>query len=140
MVKCLARELGADVNHSGGVKQTTPLHIAIILGSLPMVRCLVKEVGANVDLAPGDLITSLGIAAQLGKLDVVQCLVKELGADVNLAPKDEITPLMISAIFKNHKITRYILKHGADPQAKHSIAAATRLRECLSATALLSRR
>jgi ankyrin repeat protein len=62
----------------------------------------------------------LHLAAQEGRLEIVQSLIEELGADVNLdAPNGTCTALKIAAANMNHKIVRYLLKHGAHPQAAH---------------------
>jgi hypothetical protein len=120
MVKFLAIELGADVNQTdaGG---HTPFLLATIAGHLPLMRCLVKELGANVNTASIEGLSPLYMAAHDDKLDLTQfLLVEELGAGVNIVTKNGSTPLMIAASFMNHKITRYLLKHGADPQLTHS--------------------
>jgi predicted RNA-binding Zn ribbon-like protein len=50
---------------------------------------------------------------------LVKCLVEELRADVNLAENDGSTPLMTAAKKMHQMVVRYLLKHGADPQALH---------------------
>jgi hypothetical protein len=50
---------------------------------------------------------------------MVQCLVKELGADINLATQNGSTALMMAAEKMHYKIVRFLLKHGASPQASH---------------------
>jgi ankyrin repeat protein len=150
MVKCLAVELGADVNQID-IDGCTPLYLAAYLGKLGVIRCLVNECGADVIKANNEgcsplliaanegkvdvvrlLVEELGadvnqagevggtplyVAAQNGRLDIVRCLVDEHGADVNQAAHDGSTPLMIAADMMQHKVVRYLFKHGADPQA-----------------------
>jgi ankyrin repeat protein len=60
----------------------------------------------------------LCVATVAGHLNVFCCLV-ELGADVNHATIDGSSPLMIEAGQLHHDIVRYLLKHGAKPQASH---------------------
>jgi ankyrin repeat protein len=118
MVKLLAK-LKADVNRTD-TEGRTPLFVAAAMGDLAVVRCLVKELSADVDRTDNAGLSPLHLAAQQGKLEVVQCLVEELGADVNVGVQDHgSTPLMTAAINMEHKIARYLLKHGADPQATY---------------------
>jgi hypothetical protein len=114
----LVRNLGADVNQADA-KGFAPLFIATHAGNLRMVKCLAIELGADVNQTDAEDCTPLYIAACLGHLGVVQCLVEELGVDVNLADEDGNTPLMVAANRMHHKLVRYLLKHGADPQASH---------------------
>jgi ankyrin repeat protein len=116
MVKCLAIELGADVNRRDA-ELCTPVFYAAFMGHLAVLRCLVEECNADVNRANIERCSILYAAAQEGNLDVVQYLVKELGADVNLAAEDGSTPLMVAAGKMQHKVVRYLLKHGADPKA-----------------------
>jgi hypothetical protein len=99
-VRCLVRDLGADVNLIN-VDGWTPLFMAAQEGHTAMARFLVKELGADVDKASHIGATPLYIAAQQGHLEVSCCLVKELGADVNKADKHGFTPLLI-AIHNGH--------------------------------------
>ena len=114
VVRCLGKELGADVNkaNDGGA---TPLFIAAQEGHLDVVRCLGKELGADVDKAANDGVTPLSIAAQNGHLGVVRCLGKELGADVNKANDGGATPLSIAAHEGHLGVVRCLGKElGAD--------------------------
>jgi ankyrin repeat protein len=118
VVQCLSTELGADVNilTKDGC---TPLDIAALSGHLAVVVCLVKDAGADVDRVDARRgSTPLLRAALIGNLEVVQCLV-EIGADVNFAAEDGGRPLMIAAQRMQHKVVRYLLKQGADPQVLH---------------------
>jgi hypothetical protein len=93
IMRCLVKELGADVNqtaHNG----ITPLLVAVQFGRLDVARCLVKELGADVNQASLDGVVLLDglspihIAAEKINTATVSCLVEELGADVNQAAKD----------------------------------------------------
>jgi ankyrin repeat protein len=119
MVKWLAIEVGADVNKAGG-NGFTPVFAAAGMGHLALVRCLVKELGADINQADIKGCSPLFFAAQEGGLEVVKCMVVELGAEVNQANEDGFTPLMVAANNKHHEVVRYLLKHGANPQASHS--------------------
>jgi hypothetical protein len=114
----LVKELGADVNPEN-VNECTPLQLAAQQGRLEMVQCLVKELGADVNRADNRGCSPLFLAAQESRLEVVQCMVIELGADTNLATQNGSTPLMVAAKKMHYKIVRFLLKHGADPQASH---------------------
>jgi ankyrin repeat protein len=97
VVRCLAKELGANVNQANG-DGSTPLLIAAYLGDVDMVRCLIEELGADINKANKVGATSLFIAAEQGHLNMVICL-GELGADLNLATytclTTTLTPLMV---------------------------------------------
>jgi ankyrin repeat protein len=119
---CLVKELGANVNRAGPDGRT-PLLLAARLGYLELVSCLVKDLGADVNqklgsrtLPPNEGLTAAALyhAASSGNLELVRLLVKELGAYVNIARLDGHTPLMAAAIFKHEKITKLLLKAGAD--------------------------
>jgi hypothetical protein len=58
-------------------------------------------------------------AAALGQLDVMRCLVRELGADINHSDYDGDTALMVAARFEYTALTKWIIKAGANPQAKN---------------------
>jgi ankyrin repeat protein len=118
VVLCLVKELRADVNKTNQ-NGCTPVYIAAQEGFVNIVRCLVEILGADVNQASLNGCTPLYIAAQEGNLGMVQCLVEELSADVNQAAHVGSTPLMIAAERMHHKVVRYLLKHGADPQALH---------------------
>jgi hypothetical protein len=136
MVKYLANELEADVNHADA-EGRTPLFFATLKVHLAVVRCLVKELRASVERGKlSARLASLHLAAQQARLKIVQCLVEELHADVNLASQGGSTPLMIAAANMNHKIVRYLLKHGAHPQATHGgVATAAELSKSKTAPA-----
>jgi hypothetical protein len=120
MMRCLVMMLGADVNKEDESAYTA-LFYAVRHVNLNALRCLIKELGADVNRANKDGCTPLYLAAQLGTLEVARCLVDEFGADVNQAAIDGSTPLLIAARKCNHKVVRYLLKHGADAQSTQNI-------------------
>jgi ankyrin repeat protein len=115
VVRCLVKELGADVNQAAN-DGTTPLYFAAAKGDLAVAQLLVEELGADVNQGLHDGATPLYIAAQEGHLAMVRCLVKKLGADVNRARHNGGTPLMIAASAKQDNVVAFLLKYGANPQ------------------------
>jgi ankyrin repeat protein len=93
VLRCLVRELGADVNQAirSGV---TPLTAAALSKNVAVVRCLV-ELGADINPNWGD-DTPLILAAYAGKTAVVRCLV-ELGAEVGAMDSLGDTAFIMSA-------------------------------------------
>jgi ankyrin repeat protein len=120
VARCLVRELGADVNLAD-LEGCTPLYTAAQEGRLEVMQCLVKELDADINQVDNKGYSPLFIAAQEGRLEMVHCMVKELGADVNLAVQNGSTPLTIAAERMHHDVVRFLLKHGADPQASHNV-------------------
>jgi hypothetical protein len=116
---CLVNELGADVNQ-GDEEGWTPLHIAAQRGHLGVVRCLLDELSADVSKQDSNGSTGIIWAAREGKLDVVRCLVREFGADINHADHDGCTALMATAARKHAALAKWLVKAGADPQAKNA--------------------
>jgi hypothetical protein len=114
VVRCLAAELGVDINLANRAG-LTPLFLASHNEHLALIRYLVEELGANVNLPIQYGTTPLIIAVQEGQLAVVRCLVEELGADVNQAGKGGATALAIAASWSNHKIVALLMRHGSDP-------------------------
>jgi hypothetical protein len=96
----------------------TALHIAAQLGFVSVMRCLVKELGADVN-KPSEKngCSPLHTAARVGYAEGVRCMVEELGANVNQADHYSLTPPMAASRGKHKLIAKYLIKHGADPQA-----------------------
>jgi hypothetical protein len=119
MMKCLVKELGADVNLAH-TNSHAPLFRTLREENLDVMRYLVKELGADVNQADSAFkigsCTALSQAIIDGNLALVQCLVGELGADVNLET-DAGAPLVMAAMKKHQKIIKYLIKHGANTQA-----------------------
>ncbi len=62
-------------------------------------------------------MTALHYAARGGLIDTVRALV-EVGADVDrINPVDRTTPLIVATINGRYDIAKYLLDHGADPNA-----------------------
>jgi ankyrin repeat protein len=97
VLRCLVKELGADVYGISTELGDSALYFAAQNGHVAIMRFLVKELGANVNQAESDGSAPLHIAAQQGHVAAVQCLVNELGGDVNHAGPGGITPLHIAA-------------------------------------------
>jgi hypothetical protein len=115
-LRCLAGELGADVNR-GNWNGATPLYIAAQQGHVEVVRSLGKDFGADANRGTYDTKLPLTVAAENGHLDVVKWLVLELDVDVNRAKTEGgITPLMDVAWGKNEEVIRWPAKHGANAQ------------------------
>jgi ankyrin repeat protein len=72
ILRCLVKELGADINGVRLSDGATPLYAAAHKGSLASVRCFVQELGANVNEAAMNRGTPLYIAVQMGHLVVVR--------------------------------------------------------------------
>jgi ankyrin repeat protein len=119
MVLCLVNELAADVN-KGDDNGVTPLHMAAHRGTIDVVRCLLDDLGADVDQEDLTGSTALFVAAYEGHFDVVRCLVREFGADINTANHNGMTALMIAADGDLAALCKWLVKAGADPQARHA--------------------
>jgi hypothetical protein len=92
VVKCMVRELGADVNQANE-KGVTAVLIASVNGNLKMVKLLATELGADVDHTDAKGHTPLNLAAWHGNLAVMRCLVMELHANVDRGDNKGWTPL-----------------------------------------------
>jgi hypothetical protein len=140
ILRCLVKELSADVNGARLENGGTPLYAAAQIGNLALLQCLVEELGADVNQAANEGVTPLYIAvqesrlelgadvnqaapdgatpsfiaAQLGHLNMVRLLVKELGADINIARKNRFTPLMVAARRKHADVVTFLIKYGAN--------------------------
>jgi ankyrin repeat protein len=120
LATCLVKEFGADVN-PGDEEGFTPLHLAVFQRDIKMMRCLVFDLGANVNQTIEDGSPPLCVAAGTGYFDGVRCFVRELGADINHKESDGYTPLLFAAQRKHAAIAKWLVKAGADPQARHRL-------------------
>lgn len=119
ILRCLVKDLGADVN---GIEKdgATASYFAAQNAHLASVRCLVNELGANVHQMV-HTNTALHIAAKQGHGAIVQCLVKEFGAEVNQANHVGATPLIAAAQTDQSAVMRLLVTDlGADVnQTRH---------------------
>ena len=106
---------GADVkkpNHDGA----TPLRLASINGSAPMIQKLLKA-GADANEASPNGETPLMFAARNGNLDAIKVLIDQK-ADVNAKEKLRgTTPLMWAAEQAHPEAMKLLLASGADYKA-----------------------
>jgi hypothetical protein len=83
--------------------------------------CLVSALDVDVNQAVShdnvNGFTALWMAAFKGKLDVVRCLLK-LRANVNQASSNGLTPLMAASAGQHEEVVVWLIKAGADTQAK----------------------
>jgi ankyrin repeat protein len=121
-VRCFIKDLGADVNQvaKGGA---TPFTVAAEMKHLDVLRVL-KVHGADVNKANDQGGTALFEAAQQGDMALCHCLVEQLGADVNVVTHYGLTPLMTASVFEHKMIAKYLIKHGANPQASSNFGTA----------------
>ena len=107
MVRCLVKELGADVSQ-GDNEGMSPVFIAAQYGNVDVLRCLVKKLDADVNQATHDGRTPLGVASSMGKGGAVKWLLKN-GADAQAATQGFGTAAEISEPLPSKHPT---LKHG----------------------------
>jgi ankyrin len=111
--------IGAGANVSAANREgVTPLELAAINGSAPMIQKLVKG-GADPN-APLDQFadTALMMAARTGKADALRVLV-ETGAKVNVAETwGGTTPLMWAVSERHPEAVKVLIDAGADVNAK----------------------
>jgi hypothetical protein len=79
-VVCLLLEFGADVNANGGVKRSTPLHVAARRGSISTAKVLLKY-GADIEARDSVGDTPLRRAINCGKADMAEFLLSQ-GAEL----------------------------------------------------------
>jgi ankyrin len=111
--------IGAGANVSAANREgVTPLELAAINGSAPMIQKLVKG-GADPN-APLDQFadTALMMAARTGKADALRVLL-ETGAKVNVAETwGGTTPLMWAVSERHPEAVKVLIDAGADVNAK----------------------
>jgi ankyrin repeat protein len=104
---------GADANFACAGTGKTALHIAVGLGSVPLVRLLVADFGAKVDLEDCDGRTALQIGLSAEHLQIVEFLVVSK-ADANTAVAESgYTPLLLAAKSGSIKMLTTMLNCGA---------------------------
>lgn len=110
------RRIEARVNWKG----ETPLHLAVIEGSLKKVEALLKT-GHSVQVRDNAGWQPLHEAANFGFLEIARCLVETGKADVNDpgGPKCEgVTPLHDALQNGNLEVGLYLLEKGASVNAR----------------------
>jgi hypothetical protein len=115
-VRCLIKELGADVNRpdENGV---SPVFYAAMKGQLTALLCLIQDFGADANRLNKRGITPMIAAASEGYQDIVRVLVRDFGADLNHAAQDGSTALMWASYGKHASLVKWLVKEGADTQA-----------------------
>jgi hypothetical protein len=115
VLRCLVRELGADVNQATvrGVNRAmrtgdTPLIAAAQSDNLAAVQCLL-QLGADVNGGTEHVGAALFFAAAKGNLAVVRCLV-EAGAEVEALGGLHETALLRSAFRGQFQTMQYLLE------------------------------
>jgi hypothetical protein len=112
MVKCLVKELGADVTQA--CYGSLPPHMAVQLGNLDLLHFFIEEFGADVNQALSDGSTLLFVAAQHNQVATLRYL-KKLGANVDQASDQEATTLFIAAQEGHLNVLKYLVNElGAD--------------------------
>jgi hypothetical protein len=110
VLRCLVRELGADVNQAR-LRGTTSLIVAADEDNLAVVQCLV-QLGADVNrVMDDDGDTPLLTAAEVGNVAVVRYLV-EAGAWVGAVGDLNDTALLRSALYGCFGAMQYLLEEG----------------------------
>lgn len=124
-------EHGADV-HASDKKNNTPLHFAVLDGSVKGVKLLLAY-GASVSAQDSDGWTPLTITTNHTRipapnaystktisvpscLEIAQTLI-DAGADINKPLNNRATPLMLAVYYKNIELAKLLVKHGANPHA-----------------------
>ncbi|KAJ3110745.1 hypothetical protein HDU96_006305 [Phlyctochytrium bullatum] len=118
---------GAGVRVRRGVDDATPLHAAVLYGSLGCVKLLVEDggltkkgdpssitltKGLDIDSGDKDDMTPLALAAETNKTDVAQFLLTH-HANVDC----RVSPLMLAVGHDNPTLVTALLAHGAQPDA-----------------------
>jgi len=96
----------------------TPLHFAVIDGSINTVRGLLRD-DANVNEADKRGCTPLHYAAARGRSDVVGLLI-DAHAIVNKADKENMTPLHYAALNGRANVVKMLLFAHANPNLKNN--------------------
>ena len=95
---------------------------AAATGNKQLVVEMIAEDSDKVNQYSADGFTALGLASYFGQFDIVVVLLKA-GADVNLVSKNgmQVSPLHAAVAHRNAPITKVLLEHGADANAKQQL-------------------
>ncbi|XP_046383814.1 ankyrin-3-like [Ischnura elegans] len=108
----LAKDCSVNYPKSPHVGITTPLHVAVALGSFEVVKILLDR-GARVNSSDEKGDTPLHVAARRKNLEVIKLLV-ESGAHINELNYDEKSPIIFLLERACFHAADYLIKHGAD--------------------------
>eukprot|EP01137_Pigoraptor_chileana_P016755 Opistho-2@73811 len=93
----------------------TPLHLALLAGSMPVVVALVVG-GADVGIRDGSYRCPMHIAAEKGMFDAVR-LLESRGADISAPDGSGATPLHIALAKGFTDIAKFLVLQGSDVNA-----------------------
>ncbi|CAL8134260.1 unnamed protein product [Orchesella dallaii] len=123
---------GANVN-LGNCWGATPTIAAALMGFFDCVEEILNtrrsevvmdlaKVSGNKDTILAQLgVSLLHIAAAYDKLDIAKRLVEQESVDVDFGKERSCTPLHVAVFFGSKKVTNYLVKMGADVNAKIEI-------------------
>jgi len=107
---------GADIQETGGLFKSSPLHIACLHSHQSIALLLIRK-GADVSAADKDKRTPLHYAAHQSGERVVALLLEQ-GADVAAKDTDGWTPLHDAAALHSEVVAQLLLDRGADASAR----------------------
>jgi ankyrin repeat protein len=113
---------GAQINykhHNEEYPEWTVLHLACKTATQKLVQYMIKYLQADYTLQNHNGDYPISIAAEYGHLSILECLRDLPKSSVNVFNKDRQTPLHLAT--KNHHllVVRYLVKWGADHQARN---------------------
>lgn len=116
MVNLLIRNK-ADVNITGEYDDRTPLHSAAEVGNVQIAQALIKA-GAKIDARNKEEQTPLHLAVLNDEnIEVVRLLLQN-HADINARADSDCTPLHYAAWKNSKEIARWLIRFGANKNAK----------------------
>ena len=110
---------GADVNLAD-INGVTPLRQAVKNGYTEIVKLLLEH-KANINCSVfGDTLMHIATCRGDGYLEIVKLLV-EYGAAINTFDYYRRTPLSNACKYKNLKMVKFLIEHGANVHVKHAL-------------------